>query len=98
MLLQLIINLAGICCRICQDFRCRLKLVLISRQWIICSRRLREIDVDGGANVHIVDPDAPIPLVDIVVKAVVEGTSMSATVSVPTTADLAHLPIEVVRQ
>jgi hypothetical protein len=60
---------------------------------------MREIDVDGGVNVHVADPDTEgAPLVDIVVKAVVEGTSMEATVSVPTTADMAHLPLATARK
>jgi hypothetical protein len=60
---------------------------------------MREIDVEGGINVHVADPDANVrPLVDIVVKAVVVGTSMEATVSIPTTADLSHLPLATARR
>jgi hypothetical protein len=64
---------------------------------------MREIDVEGGANVRIVDPDetdgAVVPLAPIVVKAVLDSgsTTVEATVSIPTTADLAHLPLAVAR-
>jgi hypothetical protein len=61
---------------------------------------MRQIDVEGGINVRVLDPDAAIavPLASIVVKAVVEGTTMSATVSVPTTSDLSHLPLATARR
>jgi beta-galactosidase len=63
-------------------------------------RRMREIDVEGGVNMRVIDPDAakPVPLAPIVVRAVVSGTSMAAEVSVPTTTDLSHLPLAVAQQ
>ena len=63
-------------------------------------RLLRYIDVDGGANVRIADPDVveDKPLAAIIVKAAVDGTSMSATVSVPVTADLSHRALAAARR
>jgi hypothetical protein len=71
-------------------------------------RLVRSIDVDGGANIRVVDPDAGAagegegePLADIVVKATVEGPggkALSATYSIPVTADLAQLPRTVARK
>jgi hypothetical protein len=66
-------------------------------------RLMRAIDLDGGVSTRVVDPDAAAePLADIVVKAVVSlgpsGEAFSASISIPTSADLAHLPRAIARK
>ena len=60
-------------------------------------RRLLEVDMDSGqkGSTVVVDPDAQeqAPLSDIVVKATLVGSSATATLTIPVTADMAQTAV-----
>lgn len=57
-------------------------------------RRMREIDVDGGHNIKIIDPKSNAKPSPIIVKATVKGLPPSQ-IEIPVTIDLEQLPLPV---